>query len=585
MTAICSREFRRVVAVAAMMIAKPGEMLEPVCFVFKELPAGPLTAWSQGGASASPISIDTDTLFVTYMASDTLMCFDRLGWPRPQNILDLFVEFKNLTNGLALSDDDLMTAVSYLGGQPLQMADMIYCQSLIMRCGPFSSDEQKTLLKCCHSEVLALEFLLAKMAPELSDDRPLMRGRYMAAVAVVEAAGIPIDTASLELLKRHWSLIRRNAAKDAEAVYPGVFMDGTLSSSGFGCWLDGRSYAWPLTACGTPKTDQDTLREWSRIHPEVRDLKERITIIRMPSPDGLTVGRDGRNRYQTGVFGSVTGRNQPRSSQCIFGLPGWLRGLVQPPEGYGLALVDYVQEEFGIAAALSGDEAMMAAYSSGDCYLGFAVQSRFAPHGATKSTHREIRERFKIAVLGVQYGMGEKALAQRLRGDKAEASHLLSLHRQTFRRFWRWQEEIIDTACCERQISTVLGWQMRVTPKTKEQTLRNFPMQGNGAEILRLAVCLAVEMGVRVVAMIHDAILIEAPISELGQATALAETAMRQASESILGGFALRTDTWSIGHPARLLPHAKIPVWNRVWGCVEKTGCDIPPGIVEKEIF
>jgi len=44
-----------------------------------------------------------------------------------------------------------------------------------------------------------------------------------------------------------------------------------------------------------------------------------------------------------------------------------LRGLIRPPPGHGIAYVDWCQQD--IAAALSGDALMQAAYESGDCYL------------------------------------------------------------------------------------------------------------------------------------------------------------------------------------------------------------------------
>jgi hypothetical protein len=56
----------------------------------------------------------------------------------------------------------------------------------------------------------------------------------------------------------------------------------------------------------------------------------------------------------------------------IFGPSVWLRGLIKPPPGYGIAYIDWAQQEFGIAAALSGDPLMMDAYRSGDPYLAFA---------------------------------------------------------------------------------------------------------------------------------------------------------------------------------------------------------------------
>src|SRR5262249_59241758 len=39
------------------------------------------------------------------------------------------------------------------------------------------------------------------------------------------------------------------------------------------------------------------------------------------------------------------------------------------------------------------------------------------------------------------------------------------------------------------------GWKVHVGPKANARSLANFPMQGNGAEMLRLACCLATERG------------------------------------------------------------------------------------------
>ena len=62
------------------------------------------------------------------------------------------------------------------------------------------------------------------------------------------------------------------------------------------------------------------------------------------------------------AFASRTFRNQPSNARFIFGPAAWLRGLIQPQSGRAVAYVDWSQQEFGIAAALSGDVAMIDAY-------------------------------------------------------------------------------------------------------------------------------------------------------------------------------------------------------------------------------
>jgi hypothetical protein len=78
----------------------------------------------------------------------------------------------------------------------------------------------------------------------------------------------------------------------------------------------------------------------------------------------------------------------------------------------------------GIAAALSGDAALLEAYRSGDIYLAFAKQAGLAPPEATKATHKAVRDACKGVVLGTLYGMGEETLARphrpcALRGARA----------------------------------------------------------------------------------------------------------------------------------------------------------------------
>jgi hypothetical protein len=67
-------------------------------------------------------------------------------------------------------------------------------------------------------------------------------------------------------------------------------------------------------------------------------------------------------------------------------------------------------------------------------------------------------------------------------------------------------------------------------------------MQANGAEMLRLACCLATERGIEVCALIHDAILICAPLDRIDADIATTRAAMAEASRIVLDGFELRTD-------------------------------------------
>src|SRR5262249_50317740 len=147
--------------------------------------------------------------------------------------------------------------------------------------------------------------------------------------------------------------------------------------------------------------------------------------------------------------------NQPSNSKFIFGPSTWLRGLIRPREGQAVAYIDWSQQEFGIAAALSGDEAMREAYMSGDPYLAFGKQAGQIPPDGTKESYETIRDLYKTCVLGVQYAMGEVSLARRIGRPLVVARDLLRMHRETYPTFWRWSNAAVEYALLHGELRTV----------------------------------------------------------------------------------------------------------------------------------
>ncbi|MBY0589159.1 DNA polymerase I, partial [bacterium] len=102
------------------------------------------------------------------------------------------------------------------------------------------------------------------------------------------------------------------------------------------------------------------------------------------------------------------------------------------------------------------------------------------------------------------------------------------------------------------------------------RSLANFPMQGNGAEILRLACSMLTEAGVTVCAPVHDAVLIEADESEIDQAVEHAQGIMTEASRVVLGGFTIGTDAKIVRHPQRYMDARGRPMWETIGGIVDR---------------
>ena len=391
----------------------------------------------------------------------------------------------------------------------------------------------------------------------------------MAAAAHMEHTGVPIDVETLGLFRDHWFSIQDTLIARIDADY-GVFEGRTFKTARFAAWLERTGLPWPRLESGTLDLSDGAFRQQARAHPEVAPLRELRSALSELRLNDLAVGRDGRNRCLLSTFQARTGRNQPSNSKFIFGPSVWLRGLIKPPPGYGVAYIDWSQQEFGIAAALSGDANMLAAYQSGDPYLAFAKQAGAVPQDATKETHGQRRDLYKQCVLAVQYGMGPDALAARISQPPVVARDLLRKHQETYRTFWRWSDAAVDHAMSKSSLHTVFGWTIHIGAESNPRSLRNFPMQANGAETLRLACCLATERGIEVCAPVHDAVLICALLDRLDADIAGMREAMAEASRIVLNGFELGTDVSIVRYPNRYADKRGARMWAEVTSLISQ---------------
>jgi DNA polymerase I len=383
--------------------SRSGENPVPVCLVALEWRSGrKVRLWRDQFGSTPPYPTGPGALFVAYYASAEIGCHLALGWPVPERILDPFAEFRTHTNGLpTISGNGLLGALAHFGLDAIGAAEKKDLQEAIGNGtwrGRYTPEE---ILDYCETDVTALARLLPAMLPNIDLPRALLRGRYMAAAARMERNGVPIDTVMLERLRRHWTDIQDDLIAEIDGDY-GVFDGRTFKIDRFAAWLEREDIPWPRHESGAlDLDDQRVFKEMAEDYPKVSPLRElRKTLASMRLAD-LAVGRDGRNRTILSAFRSDTGRNQPSNAKFIFGTSAWLRGLIKPPPGHGVAHVDWAQQEFGIAAALSGDRRMIGTYRDGDVYLGLAKAVGALPADATAFPDKTLRQRFKSVGLAI----------------------------------------------------------------------------------------------------------------------------------------------------------------------------------------
>jgi DNA polymerase I len=544
----------------------PGERPEPVCVCARELRTRrEFQQWEGGFSVVPPYPVGPNSLLVAYFASAEIGVHLALSWPKPARVLDLYTEFRNLTNGRQLTAGrSLLGALTHFGLDGMGAVEKTEMRDLVNRVGPRTSDERAAILKYCWKDVEALERLFISLLPLIDMPRALYRGRYMTAVASMERVGVPLNVGWLSRIKDCWGSMQRELVTSIDSAY-GVFDGTTFKTDRFREYLFAQGISWPVLECGELNLSDVTFRDRARAYPilePLRGLRHALSDLRL---NDLAVGKDGFNRCLLSPFSSKTSRNQPSNSRFIFGPSAWLRFLITPPPGYGVAILDWEQQEFGVAGGLSLDVNMIEAYRSGDGYLGFAKQAHAVPPDATKRTHGAVRDQYKTCSLGTQYGMQEETLSFRIDQHVLIARRLLRQHQEIYSQYWRWSDNVQDYASFHGYLQTVFGWVYHTPEDWNPRTSRNFPMQANGAEMLRLACCLGTEAGLLLCAPVHDAVVLMAPLERLDHDVAKMRRFMEEASRIVLNSvLTLRTEAKIIRYPDHYTSDRGRTMWDTV---------------------
>jgi DNA polymerase-1 len=160
--------------------ALPGERPEPVCLVALELRSGRIIRqWCDEFSRSPPYSIDANSLIVAYFASAELGCHLAVGWPQPARVLDLYVEFRSHTNGLQTPNGWSLLVRRLILVSSIGALEKDAMRDLILRGGPWSTEERANILNYCEGDVRALARLFTVVAPQIDLPHGLLRGRFM----------------------------------------------------------------------------------------------------------------------------------------------------------------------------------------------------------------------------------------------------------------------------------------------------------------------------------------------------------------------------------------------------------------------
>jgi hypothetical protein len=570
--------------------ADPGERPHVWCMAVREEPSGrEATYWRDEIRTTrrAPFDTGSDVAVVAYFASAEWGCFKQLGWPMPAQPIDLFAEVRVAFNRYLPKDLrkpgagdrwGLYDALARYGLETGEDAHKTAMRKLASTAteASWTTEDQRSLTRYCLEDVRHLAALWRAMQYGIDWPQARLRGLYTLVVAAIEHSGIPLEGPLFHRLADRWEGIKVHYIKELEEYYGFAFhADGHFNQRRFLEWAAAQGIGWPLTPTGAPKLDDQTFRAMARVYPILRPLRQTYSHILDLRMSSLPVGSDDRNRFLQSPFATATGRTMPSAAKNIWAQSRWVRGLVRPPKGFGIAVLDWKSQEYCIAAAASGDERMIAACRSGDPYRTFAHDARLVPVG--DEVCAQLRAQCKIVALGVTYGMTEHGASLQLDIPLWRARDLIGRHKATYRPCWRWLDDTLNRALLNEMMATKFGWKWRPIPyctayrvdQPSARSIQNFHCQATGAEMLRAAAVLAWLAGVEIIHTMHDALMISAPLERFDEAVAKTKECMITAGRAITG-FDLTVDIDSVRWPDRYMDKDGLPTWRRTMAILRR---------------
>jgi len=561
---------------------KEGDAATPLCLAAREMRSGrTIRLWQDEFGPFPPYRLDNDALFIAYLNSAEFGTHIARGWGEPAASLDAYLEFRHFVNDGAVKPGQREKGFFGIGGALRYFCedtiDLERKQSMrdrILQGPPFTAQEKQEILDYCEDDVRALERLVPHIIPTIrSLPHALFRSKFQWAIAQQERRGVPVDAPLLARIRERWSDMQLALVTELDKPFGIYEIEGGTPhwrKERFKAYVRRKRMSWPTYPDGRLDERDQTFREMEGLYPWIGPLRElRYSLSKLRLND-LSIGNDARNRVLLAAYGTKTGRCAPSNSKYLFGPAKWIRFLMTPPPGYALVHRDYCQQEVRIAAIRSGDAALLQACESGDVYMGIAGQLGFVRESINEGELKAVRALFKTVVLGIQYGLGARSLAIRAGISLFEAAEILARLRARFRAFEEYAGNVLDHAGLDLEIGTPLGWFMQCPPGINPRTVRNFPIQSTGSEILHVLCVLAERRGIKIVAPVHDAVIAEATLREIDEVSAALDRAMRDASALVLRGYELPTDSQIVRPGEHFYDERGEAMWNTVTGLLAK---------------
>jgi len=280
-------------------------------------------------------------------------------------------------------------------------------------------------------------------------------------------------------------------------------------------------------------TDANALAALAGIHPIIEELLGYREVAKLKNTyvdalPKLVNPADGRIHAQFNQMVASTGRLSSQNPN-VQNIPirtetgrEIRRAFIAAKDFDGLLVADYAQIEFRVLAHLAGDEALIAAFLSGeDVHATVAGMVWGLP---PDQVDRELRSRVKMVTYGLAYGLSAFGLAQGIGIAPDEAKAMMDAYFERFGKVKAYLDAVVTQARRDGYTQTILG-RRRYLPdlasdnyqrrQMAERMALNAPIQGSAADIIKMAMVAvdramtAERLASRMVLQVHDELVFE----------------------------------------------------------------------------
>jgi DNA polymerase-1 len=292
------------------------------------------------------------------------------------------------------------------------------------------------------------------------------------------------------------------------------------------------------TATGARSTDEEVLEKLAEDYPLPARLLEHRSLSKLKGTytdklAQLAHPKTGRVHTHYAQAVAVTGRlssNDPNLQNIpIRTAEGRrVREAFVAPAGSMIVSADYSQIELRIMAHISGDEALLRAFTAGEDVHRATAAEVFGVEVAQVSN--EQRRSAKVINFGLIYGMGAFGLAKSLGIDNTAAKNYITRYFERFAGVKKYMDDTRTMAKEKGYVETVFGRRLQLPGIQNEKGAKlagleraaiNAPMQGTAADLIKLSM-VAVQKALdeqqratKMIMQVHDELVFEVPESEV----------------------------------------------------------------------